>query len=511
MYTSTLTSFLALTAIAAGAAIDTTAHADIETRQVGATPGFCSASRNWCVTTKDQNSVSTCHFREPIGNKNIGSYQSLQESQCAIISGSVTNMPSGGSLGTLRPVAILHDPTRVHCGPDDPVQGYVQLSYIPSRQMPHDTQLFSPCRIFLTLRGRLKVTVEPGRRRSTQHSLSNRTARARVPLFSTPELLVHEGPVQLSASQACNYPFSLSFPGGDATTIPDHVVAMCAPWDPADDMFSMAPRQPLPPTMSMQRDEIAGFADHVGAQYELATRVEMPGIDVEFSYNLIDSGLNNKLARVGGGVSAWRGTKVLYERPRVDRPVPVDLKHGNGWLFVKDRDLISCAKDVHRGQPLLVQVRVQPSESKSTTLVMPAIELVKVTVAVETRVQARVFAEARGQLEFDKNEPAAEETVFVCKVGPQNDQSSPADGREGNGKSKGESAMGNGLFSADNDWTHVLTFLTITRNLGSSFTSPCIRRTYMFRVKSLVRIAGIDRHEQFEQPLPITSRDPAAV
>ncbi|KAH7029888.1 uncharacterized protein B0I36DRAFT_432482 [Microdochium trichocladiopsis] len=455
-------------------------------------------------------------------------------------------MPSGGSLGTLRPVAVLHDPEHVHCGPEDPVQGYVELSYIPSRHVAHDTELFGPCRIFLTLRGRLKVTVELGRRHGTQ-SLSDRTRRARVPLFSTPEMLVHDGPVQLSASQPRNYTFSLSFPA-DAT-IPDHVVAMCAPWDPSDDMFSMAPRQPLPPSMNMQRDEIAGFPDHVGVQYELATRLEMPGINVEFSYDLIDSGLNNKLARVDGGVSAWRGTKVLYERPRVARPVPLDLKHGTGWLLVKDRDLvhacdagdsangeggggfrakasallkgslawrplcvigwqISCAKDVHSGQPLLVQVRVQPSESKSTTPVMPAVELVKVTVAVETRVQARVFAEARGQLEFDKNEPGPEETVVVTLGKTQAKKPSPANDKEVGGNADVERAGDNGLFSAANDWTQMLTFPTITKDLGSSFTAPCIRRTYMFRVKSLVRIAGLDRQEQFEQPFTITVHPP---
>lgn len=136
---------------------------------------------------------------------------------------------------------------------------------------------------------------------------------------------------------------------------------------------------------------------------------------------------------------------------------------------------------------------------------LPVISLVKTTVEVEGRVQAHVRATNRGQVEFDSRETlVVGTTLFRRKAG------------EGDSGSVGEKEMGTMsehdqvAFGAENDWTRTVVFPSISDKLGSSFTTLCIRRTYMFKISYVVLIEGIERHEEFEQPIEVTLHPPLA-
>lgn len=271
-------------------------------------------------------------------------------------------------------------------------------------------------------------------------------------------------------------------------------------------------------------------------------RVEMPSTNVEMSYTRPAGTPSDMIVKVTDGESAWCGTEVLYERTRAATPMPVVLKRGTGQVLIKDKDpldldrditgvrggsgrrylgkassllsgrpllvvgwQVSASRHLHRGQPFVVDIRVQPSESKSTTPVLPVISLVNTTVEVEGRVQARVRATKCGQVEFDSRETLVVGTaLFRRKAG------------EGDSGSVGEKEMGTMsehdqvAFGAENDWTRTVVFPSISEKLGSSFTTLCIRRMYMFKISCVVLMEGIERHEEFEQPVEVTLHPPLA-
>ncbi|KAH7029496.1 uncharacterized protein B0I36DRAFT_411439 [Microdochium trichocladiopsis] len=411
--------------------------------------------------------------------------------------------------GTLVAKVVLADPKHVHCGPSDPVRGHVLVRYNPTAShVRDDDELQIPIKVTVTLQGRLKVKLVP---RNERWDLDNvRFFRARVPLFST--------------------------------------------------------QHPLPPSMHFI-DPVLGVPGEMRVQYEAAARIEVLGDD---DMNLVIEDQSEH----GGHVlpsSEFRGTPVLYERPPVAAPVGGGGGGGGGggsamqsafaWFMFKDKRLplldgthgqlkankkeknrtglrdrlmtfsqplyvydchVSCPRDVHRFQPLVLQIRIVPSERKSTAgnVTQVRLELTRVTVQVVGYVQGRSQGGTLVRRSLEDEEIVAQETVNFTGEGAS-EATTPggmARGRDGHEERPSSSISPTSLslvsscssgapMNADNDWTLVVAFASVLHSVTSSFKTVCIRRDYVFRVICKVRVGG-KRDEMFERTFKVTVHPP---
>ncbi|KAJ1325492.1 hypothetical protein MN608_08685 [Microdochium nivale] len=451
------------------------------------------------------------------------------------------------NLGNIKALIVLNDAARVHCGPDDPVLGHVQLTYFQHPRLPPNHELFGPVKIFLLLRGQLLVT-----------------DRRLFPLFSSGEQCIFDGALACKSVEKCEFPFQMRFPDridwDNYLAQTTHVSQRVPAWeDPLDKhTFNDDQDQPLPPTMEVGGSSFANIPEEVAVYYELCVRMEMPGIDVDISQNTIPM----------GSLLGWpdyRGTPVLYECARARVPVYEELQRLGGFTEIKDRSFAVIADGiegsgfrskaskllhsslssrpvvmlgwhvmvpsaVHRGQPLVLQIRVQPSEVKSTAAVTPAIELVKLTAIVEALVEGRVQARKSYQVEYKKQiEVAKEEVVFGSTKRVDQDKSwlSVDDNSHNNfrrGTSRGRFSSSSSsrsgatppataptaLFTSENGWTQAVLLSNITKNLCSSFRTVCIHRSYVLRVSCRIRMAGVQREEKISKTVRFTVHPPLA-
>ncbi|KXJ90511.1 hypothetical protein Micbo1qcDRAFT_176299 [Microdochium bolleyi] len=395
------------------------------------------------------------------------------------------------SIGNLKSTIVLHDPAHVHCGPGDPVQGPIQLTYFQNPKLPPGHELFGPARIFLLLRGQLLVTVRP-------HQADE------------PMRCIFDGGLSCKSLETREFPFSMRFPeriDRDAYLAQTPLAAQqrIPPWeDTLDRTFDDDPGQPLPPSMEFSRALVAHAPDEVAVQYELCMRLEVPGIDSLGGFTVLkDKSLAAAAAVAGAGTKDGGGgfrarASALLSSTIAAMPV-VTL----GWH-------ITVPTNVHRGQPLVVQVRAQPSESKPAAAVMPAIELVKRSATVIASIEGRINARKSSQVEYRKQADVAEER-FVFGSAACDEHSSRVSSEEPGGEvHRAPPRPGSAVFTADNGWTQVVMLPSITKGLCSSVRTVCINRSYMLRVSCRVRVAGAQREEKFSKTVRFTVHPPLA-
>lgn len=172
------------------------------------------------------------------------------------------------SLGTLHILPLLHEPSKVHHGSDDPICGTVSVRYTTSKlKNKENAELFGPLKIKLRLIG----SIEIGRASDLQNT--------RVCLKVE---TIQDGPVKLMAGSQAQYPFSITFPPHSDPKVNTAVSAQQTAegqWKFQQKTTSVE-TEPLPPTIRLrERDGVT--KREIAIRYVLGVTAEMPGFSVE--------------------------------------------------------------------------------------------------------------------------------------------------------------------------------------------------------------------------------------
>ncbi|KAK2764365.1 hypothetical protein FQN54_009059 [Arachnomyces sp. PD_36] len=376
------------------------------------------------------------------------------------------------SVGTLKAKIVL--PARLICGPNEPVKGKVEVRYQPFGGRPA-AELFGPVVISIFYYARLKTKMKWGKE----------DYRARVQLYRR-TLQLYEGPIRIKGGEVREYPFEFPIPQQV-----DSPAGVFNCWKRDDAGFDLDPAQPLPPSMAFAR---IGFNSDGEAyiEHKVGALLNMPNINV--------------------ATQASAESTIRYERPRMITPVAENPATSRGWLFVKDKCLIpeedrpnpqgfkektasmfqvvhrpfckfkwamTAPKHFHRGQQLLLKLRVEPMKEECTAPVLPMIKLQSVTVRIIAHIDARTEVHII-------NEP---------RYSGENEVIS-------------RSVRGDGFpFNEVNDWTRVIVVKDVT-NLPSSFRTVCIGQKYTMKITARLSIAG--RYESVKGQWGVTIHPPLA-
>ncbi|KAH7037054.1 uncharacterized protein B0I36DRAFT_358802 [Microdochium trichocladiopsis] len=479
---------------------------------------------------------------------------------------------TSAALGHIKVSLQLADPSRVHYGPGDPVEGRIRLDYIAAGSLAGSFDLARPCRIFVTLRGLMLVRAVPGKMVLGVASRDGDSylGRSITTLFER-EVCVFDGRMSgLTPRTSRQAKFSVCFPdgidgslgcfegweddwehAGDAKRDAKHASYTDGSDDEHRSTYNMDPSQPLPPSMTLTErpgphKAIVNGSDksEIAVVYDLFAKVEMPGTDVAMRYPSVrvEEGVfehNGSFYRA----FSW-GQPVLYEQswlgqqryPQQNggsqegtqtRSGQVDLKDAQGpssepvsglraKLAAKITHLahrhpfswqMQCQEAVHQGQLLVIRVQVKPFASISAdpsdgkTMKPPAppvsIELANMSVRATAFVEARMKIGSRGQQDLAGEEGAGEEALDLDRA-----RETPwlLDGRM--------AGLSKSVFCAEDDWVLDVPFSTITGKLTTSFSTPCVRRSYVVSVKCCVRVGGSKKEETFQHSFPVTVLPP---
>jgi len=439
--------------------------------------------------------------------------------------------------GTLHPSIVLAGPNRVICGPQDAIKGHVRLRYsVEKGGPPSDVLQPVPCTITLVLSGYVKVEFNPVR--YTYTSDFTHTGDFTAQLFKTTKD-VYQGDVgglrswsgyQSGTSQ--DYAFSMSFPDFISDTD-----LFDRPWGPIPgsdepDKFDFDSPQHIPPSMRLNWSTHVEFGPVVEVQYELRVLVEVHdpfvGVEdpeyptrIEYERLWIGKSLSADLnirfgslavgkicidksgsapGRDSQGRQSFRVKASALLRRSMNTPKRQDAMYN--WQ-------ISCPSYVHRKQPLLVQIQMQGSEDHDSNtlsgfavpprLSLPVLELVKVVATVDVRIEAQgepswIQEEIwRAGQQCDKRLSIGLETVVL-----KEELIDDSDGTTAH-------------FNAANGWSQLVCMSSITTKLTSSFKTPCIRRSYVIKVRCFVRPVGTSRETfEFGQEFDLVVHPPLA-
>lgn len=377
------------------------------------------------------------------------------------------------SVGSLNATVVPNHPLGLHCGPDDPVRGNVRVRYVPPHKQP-DSELFGPLKISITVYGRLKTKLKPGKE----------TFRERVPLFQR-KLEVYNGPIRIKQGEIRDYPFGFIFP--QRLDNPSHLYTI---WDGRDLNFNLEAGQPLPPSMSFAH---MGFntSGEAHVEYKISASLLMPSIDVsttdanEVSIQYERPRMRTPvpdIPRVSRGIFAFKDKRLI---PKEDRPNPQGFKQRTSSLFqvvhrpfCKLRWTLTTPTHLHRYQPLMLQLRLKPQEEDCTAPVLPELKLIDVAVRVYACVVARTQTHFFNEPHYWGEDNAAG-YVLRCDV----------------------------PFTERNHWTRLVAVDYVT-NIPSSVRTICINQSYRIKIEARVSIAG--RIETMKGRHPITIHPPLA-
>ncbi|KAH7014633.1 uncharacterized protein B0I36DRAFT_369568 [Microdochium trichocladiopsis] len=386
--------------------------------------------------------------------------------------------------GIVTARALLANPGHVHCGPDDPVKGHVQLDYRYKADDAgaHNTNSTNPTsshirRITEEFHGRVNVMVTlQGRLDVKRWDLdSQEFFEDRVPLFLR-QLLLSDGIVRLASAiptnttttttttQTVNFSFELSFPQQPCQ---NHVA------------FNTVSDQPLP--LSTFTTNPLG---DVRVRYEVAASITFPGGQ--------DVKVDDQSVRGGFPVSAdFKGTLVLYELAPLRRAEDDDDNDddndsgGSGSgnrsrrrkkrASLRDRLLgsfsrlysydchVSCSSDVHRSQPLVLQIRIVPSKRRSTARDMDRVRVELMGV----KVQVKGLVQGDGSTIFASGTAANGNSIGT---GTRSSRESSSTTLSDSSYASGHPQTSGAQMNPDNDWTQVIALSSVLNNVPSSVT-----------------------------------------
>jgi hypothetical protein len=391
------------------------------------------------------------------------------------------------SAGLVLGKIVLDQPSKYHCGPSDPVTGYIALTYYArnkrSDSNSNDLQsLFGPLKIFAEFTGRAKTKIHKS------NGNTSSTHRGRAPLFAQHHK-IYDGTYNSKSGECVRFPFSFNFPE-------------CSQHMPGQDDFRQDPRfheeagGPLPPTFTTNN---RGFSKSFVAfvEYRIGASMRMPGIDVEIR------GLDNEETRPA----------VLYEQP----PPPVaemlqqkiqqyshtvNLKNEN-LLSEDDRpsgfrqkakfmlssqqyptymfDIVTTVPaEVFIGQPMVFELSVHPNIKQCTAPPPPPqVELVSFYASLKSRVEIRAeYGFLSAEEAHNNNRLPAMSTQILDKEVP---------------------------FCKANDHTKVIRTRPLSE-VQSSFSTYNICQRYTLEVEYVIFAAG--KRKSFKREVPITIHGP---
>ncbi|KAM0716457.1 hypothetical protein Q7P37_007902 [Cladosporium fusiforme] len=388
------------------------------------------------------------------------------------------------SVGVVLGKVVLDNPTKYHCGPNDPVTGCIALTYRPhgTTQTELARPLFGPLKLFVTFWGRAKTKI----RKSNGQSSS--TYRGRAPLFSQ-HVTIYDGPWTCEPRESTRFPFSLNFP---AATQP-----MPNQGDFREDRrFHEEAGGPLPPTFATN---FRGFSKSTEAfvEYRVSASMRMPGINVE----------------IRGFEGEHQIPAILYEQPRApmsqaitprtqrfsqtamlqneyllpEEERPSGFRQKTKFMFSSEKYpiymysvIITAPTDVYLGQPLVFEFSIRPNLETSTTSINPDLRIGQVSAKFTAYTVARCEHNFFTTPESDSDEALPRLPAEVL------DQATP--------------------FGKSNDYTKVAHTRVGLTNTCSPFTTYNISRNYSFKLN--FKISGAGKDEWFERRMPITVHPP---
>jgi hypothetical protein len=391
------------------------------------------------------------------------------------------------SAGLVTGKIVLDHPSKCHRGSDDPVTGYVALTYHArarkSQAGSNDIQtLFGPLKIFADFTGRAKTKIHKS------NGNSSSTYRGRAPLFAQHHK-IYDGPYNSKAGECVKFPFSFNFP-------------QCTQNMPGQGDFRQDVRfheeagGPLPPTFATSN---MGFHRNFVAfvEYRIGASMRMPGIDIEVC------GLDNEDTR----------PVVLYEQP----PPPVDevVRHKttqyshtaelqNEFLLPKDErpsgfrqktkfmfssqqyptytfDIVSTVtSEIYLGHPLTFELSVHPNFNRCTAPLPPEIKLLWLRAELRPRVDIRAeYGFFSAEEAHKKGHSPPMQTEILDKDVP---------------------------FCKANDHTKVVHTRGPVMGIQSSFSTYNICQQYTLEVEYSIAAAGTQK--TFKRQVPVTVHGP---
>jgi hypothetical protein len=391
------------------------------------------------------------------------------------------------SAGTVTGRIVLDHPSRYHRDSNDPVTGYVALTYHARARNPqadpNELQtLFGPLKIFAEFTGRAKTKIHKS------NGNSSSTYRGRAPLFAQHHK-IYDGPYNSTSGECVRFPFSFNFP--------ECTQNMPGQGDFRQDVrFHEEAGGPLPPTFATTN---MGFARNFVAfvEYRIGASLRMPGIDIDVR------GLDNEETR----------PVVLYEQPAppVDETIcnktaqyshTVELQNEN--LLPEDQrpsgfrqktkfmlssqqyptyifDVVTTmASHIYLGQPITFELSVHPNFNRCTAPLPPEIKLLWLRAELRPRIDIRAeygFFSAEEAHKKGHSPPMATEIL---------DKDVP--------------------FCKANDHTKIVRSCNPVTGRQSSFSTYNICQQYTLEVEYSVAASG--RHKTYKRQVPVTVHGP---
>jgi hypothetical protein len=390
------------------------------------------------------------------------------------------------SAGLVSGKVVLDQPSKYHCGPNDPVTGYIALTYYARKKRSdsnsNDLQsLFGPLKIFAEFTGRAKTKIHKS------NGNTSSTHRGRAPLFAQHHK-IYDGSYSSKNGECVRFPFSFNF-------------SECSQHLSGQGDFRQDPRfheeagGPLPPTYTTNN---RGFSKSFVAfvEYRIGASMRMPGIDVEIR------GLDCEETR----------PSVLYKQP----PPPaaemlqqktlqyshtVNLKNENllpeddrpsgfrqktKFVFSSQQyptymfDIVSTVPaEIFIGQPMVFELSVHPNIKQCTAPLPPQIELVSFYAWLKSRVDIRAeYGFLSAEEAHHNNRLPAMSTQILDKEVP---------------------------FSKANDHKKIIRTRPLSE-LQSSFSTYNICQRYTLEVEYVVVAAG--KRKSFRREVPVTINGP---
>ncbi|KAI0506415.1 hypothetical protein F5B22DRAFT_453685 [Xylaria bambusicola] len=380
------------------------------------------------------------------------------------------------SVGILGASIILDEPTKIHCGSREPVQGRINIRYQRGPGNPN-AELFGPLRVIVVLHGRAKTKIWKSNGKSTS------IYRGRAPLIHCEQEIYHDS-FRAQPGQMESFPFSLIFPEATQSLLRDDFKE--------DPRFNTLPCQPLPPSF---RSNYHGFAHRYESfvEYRVGVNIEMPQLRVDVNKPTEDQEpiVHYEPPRIPvdqsrSHITTWSGFAAVRNElllPESDRPSGFRQKT-KALLGAVDYPIYSfdweCSAPthIHLGQPVCFEVRIKPRADQCTAPLIPDVYL------KYFRMEISAFTQVRADRSIFTC-PQSEGNYTVCEMMGMIDSRQPFSKANDNTKFVNTEAIGTGRLGA----------------FASSFTTFNIAQTYTTKISFAFELTDKVRHIDKEYPI----------
>jgi hypothetical protein len=389
------------------------------------------------------------------------------------------------SAGTIFGKVVLDRPEKWHCGPNDPVKGFVELKYFgrskqSSANANEPQSLFGPLLIFANFTGRAKTKIHKS------NGNSSSTHRGRAPLFAQRHK-IYDGPYNSKSLECVRFPFSFNFP--------ECSQAMCEQGEfRPDPRFHSEAGGPLPPTFSIEN---IGFSKRFIAfvEYRIGASIRMPGIDIDI--NGLDRDENRAVVlyeQPPPPITATPKTKQIYNTTMIQNEflMPEDqrpsgfrekakFKFSSQEYPIYTFDIAATVPtEIYVGQPLTFEFSVHPNIERCTAPFPPSIKLQRFRAELKAHTTIR-----------------SEHGFFTSEEGNTS--------RNLPGVSTGVVAPDVPFCKANDHTKKVRTFDPIP-NVQSTFSTYNISQQYILEIEYGIAVAN--KHVNFKRKLPVVIYGP---